>query len=251
MSDDMDDLDALFDSIATQREAAQDSAPAAAADAKPDMPEPEASQEAAVEQSAVDAEVPAQLYTRLGNLVRELHDALRELGHDRSLFDAVHEVFDSQERLRYIASLAEQAANKVLNAVDACLPAQDSLHQRALEMSKRWQAMYEGKLSIEEFKQLAADSRDFSAAVAADTDGEKARLVDIMMAQDFQDITGQIIKKVLTLTGNLETQLMQLLRDYAPSGPRNPVVDLLAGPNVPTAAMGQGDVDSLLADLGF
>jgi len=181
----------------------------------------------------------------------QLHDALRELGHDRSLFDAVHEVFDSQERLRYIASLAEQAANKVLNAVDACLPVQDTLHQRASEISQRWQAMFDGKLDIDEFKQLAADSRDFSAAVAADADSEKARLVDIMMAQDFQDITGQIIKKVLTLTGNLETQLMQLLRDYAPSGPRNPVVDLLSGPNVPTAAMGQGDVDGLLAELGF
>ena len=260
MSDDMDDLDALFDSIATQRDAAQGSEPAATAAEAPNVgsgvPEPAASQEqAAVAASPVADgsafEVPAQLYTRLGGLVRELHDALRELGHDRSLFDAVHEVFDSQERLRYIASLAEQAANKVLNAVDASLPVQDTLHQRASELSKRWQAMFDGKLGIDEFKQLAADSRDFSAAVAADTDGEKARLVDIMMAQDFQDITGQIIKKVLTLTGNLETQLMQLWRDYAPSGPRNPVVDLLSGPNVPTAAMGQGDVDSLLAELGF
>jgi chemotaxis protein CheZ len=256
MSNDTDDLDALFDSIAAQREQVQGGVAAApAATARP--AEQGVSEPAAVQTQPAEPGLPpasaieAQLYSRLGAIVRELHDALRELGHERPLFDAVHEVFDSQERLKYIASLTEQAANKVLNAVDASLPVQDSQGERATELTQRWQAMFEGKLGIDEFKQLAADSRDFCSTVAANSDGEKARLMDIMMAQDFQDITGQIIKKVLALTGNLETQLMQLLRDYAPSGPRNAAVDLLSGPNVPTAALGQGDVDSLLAELGF
>ena len=252
MSDDTDDLDALFDSIAAQREGAHSGAAASPAVSSPAAGQAvsgPATDQAQPPASVLEAQV--QLYGRLGAIVRELHDALRELGHDRSLFDAVHEVFDSQERLKYIASLTEQAANKVLNAVDASLPVQDSQGERATELTQRWQAMFEGKLGIDEFKQLAADSRDFCSTVAANSDGEKARLMDIMMAQDFQDITGQIIKKVLALTGNLETQLMQLLRDYAPSGPRNAAVDLLSGPNVPTAALGQGDVDSLLAELGF
>lgn len=261
MSDDLDDLDALFEAAAAQHQAEMSAKPLAeavseAASPAPAQPEVDSKPAAAVPQAVGSPpestdQLQLPMYTRLGLIVRELHDALRHLGQDRPLFDAVHEMFDSQERLKYIASLTEQAANKVLNAVDESLPAQDALARQAQEMSQRWQAMFEGQLSIDEFKQLAADSRDFSALVAAGTEAEKARLMDIMMAQDFQDITGQIIKKVVALTGNLETQLTQLLRDYAPMITRSAEVDLLSGPNVPTASMMQTDVDSLLGELGF
>jgi chemotaxis protein CheZ len=262
MSDDLDDLDALFDAVAAEHQAVVGAAPlasaaeAAASQAVVQQPEVDPQPELAVApeldsppDSAEQTSLP--MYTRLGQIVRELHDALRQLGQDRPLIDAVHEMFDSQERLKYIASLTEQAANKVLNAVDESLPAQEAQAHRAQEIARRWQAMYEGRLSIEEFKQLAADSRDFATAVATGSEAEKARLMDIMMAQDFQDITGQIIKKVVSLTGNLELQLTQLLRDYAPIVVRNAAVDLLSGPNVPTASMMQNDVDSLLGELGF
>jgi len=73
------------------------------------------------------------------------------------------------------------------------------------------------------------------------------------MAQDFQDITGQIIKKVVNITQKLERELAQLLVDNAPQKvkEKEKVVDLLAGPSVPASAMAQNDVDDLLADLGF
>ncbi len=265
MSDDLDDLDALFDAVAAEHQAVVGaahlaSAVEAAASQAVVQPEPEPEVDPQPELTvAPDLGSPLDsveqtslpMYTRLGQIVRELHDALRQLGQDRPLIDAVHEMFDSQERLKYIASLTEQAANKVLNAVDESLPAQEAQAHQAQEISRRWQAMYEGRLSIDEFKQLAADSRDFAATVATDSEAEKARLMDIMMAQDFQDITGQIIKKVVSLTGNLELQLTQLLRDYAPLVVRNAAVDLLSGPNVPTASMMQNDVDSLLGELGF
>jgi len=219
MSEDTDDLDALFDSISAQRETAQGAGSSSQLDGQAVTEPPAAQEPAPALQAAAEpahlADGPAQLYSRLGAIVRELHDALRELGHERPLFDAVHEVFDSQERLKYIASLTEQAANKVLNAVDASLPVQESQSERAAELSQRWQAMFEGRLGIDEFKQLAADSRDFSATVAANSDGEKARLMDIMMAQDFQDITGQLIKKVVNITKTVESELATLLRDNA------------------------------------
>ena len=257
MSNDFDDLDALFDSVVAQREGAATPEPAPAPVEPQAAPAPvpqSAAQTPAADPQSVAARLMVDhrpMYDRLGGIVRELHDALRELGHERSLFDAVHEVFDSQERLKYIASLTEQAANKVLNAVDESLPAQESQASQAQSLSERWQAMFEGRLSVEEFKQLAADSRDFSAAMVANSEAEKNRLMDIMMAQDFQDITGQIIKKVVNLTGSLQTQLTQLLYDFAPTVPRSVTVDLLAGPNVPTAALAQDDVDSLLGELGF
>ena len=256
MSDDFDDLDALFDSVVAKCEGAATPEPAPAPvepPAQAPAPEPVA-QSPVLDPQNLAPRLPADyrpMYDRLGTIVRELHDALRELGHERSLFDAVHEVFDSQERLKYIASLTEQAANKVLNAVDESMPAQDAQILQAQALSQRWQVMFEGKLSVEDFKQLAADSRDFSAAVVANSEAEKNRLMDIMMAQDFQDITGQIIKKVVNLTGSLQTQLTQLLYDFAPTVPRSVAVDLLAGPNVPTSALAQDDVDSLLGELGF
>jgi len=193
------------------------------------------------------AELP--IYDRLGGILRQLHDSLRELGYDRFLSDVAEQVSDSKNRLEYIAKLTEEAANKVLNAVDEGLPIQEAQAESALQLSERWNSMFAGALSVAEFKVLAHDSHAFINATAGSSEVEKDRLLSIMMAQDFQDITGQIIKKVVALTQNLEQQLAQLLRDFAPNIPREDVVDLMAGPS--TSALIQDDVDGLLSDLGF
>ena len=121
----------------------------------------------------------------------------------------------------------------------------------------------EGKLSLAQFKELAGDSRQFAAAVNDATEAEKARLLEIMMAQDFQDITGQLIKKIVLITHTAEKELAQLLRDNAPPETKAAMAaaaaaeeskgetQLMSGPSMPAAAMVQDDVDSLLADLGF
>ncbi|MEN3367814.1 MAG: chemotaxis protein CheZ [Burkholderiales bacterium] len=198
------------------------------------------------------------MYERLGGIVRMLHDSLRELGYDRSLSDVASQITDAQGRLEYVATLTEQAANKVLNAVDGGMPEQDALAKKAKAMDERWGQLFDGKLSIEEFKVLAGDSKQFAAVVSEATEAEKARLLDIMMAQDFQDITGQLIKKIVAITGVAERELAQLLRDNAPpeikaamAAEHQKPVDLMQGPSTPGAAMAQDDVDSLLADLGF
>lgn len=281
MSDEMDELDALFDEIAAQSASAASEQPASAdvlvvegeSDSKESVDDalavdvlghdaPAADEAAArceTDEHENEAgpkicncgESDAQMYERLGPIVRQLHDALRELGYDRSLSSVVEQVSDSQDRLQYIAQLTEQAANKVLNLVDVALPEQDRQIQASHELKARWDRMYEGDLSVDEFKALAADSREFMAATALSAEQEKARLMDIMMAQDFQDITGQIIKKVIALTQQLERELAQLLQDYAPGQVREKVVDLLSGPVAPSAALVQDDVDAMLAELGF
>ena len=87
------------------------------------------------------------------------------------------------------------------------------------------------------------------------TEAEKARLLEIMMAQDFQDITGQLIKKVVAITKKVESELAQLLKDNAPAEVREKIaqkeVSLMSGPSVPSEALTQDSVDDLLADLGF
>jgi chemotaxis protein CheZ len=250
MSDSADDFEALFDEVSAQRSAAIAIAiPVAAVSVAPEATWPlgEISLDGKSENHA-----DKPMFDRLGGIVRQLHDSLRELGYDRSLADIAMQVNDSQGRLEYIATLTEQAANKVLNAIDAGLPAQESLSKQAKDMDSRWSQLFDGKLAIEEFKTLAGDSRQFAVKVADASESEKARLMEIMMAQDFQDITGQIIKKVVAITQKLEQELAQLLRDNAPSvAAKDKPVDLMAGPAMPASAMAQDDVDDLLADLGF
>lgn len=257
MSGDTDDFEALFEEISAQRlNQAPAPSPATASPAVTPAAATASATVTAVSQTVDLSDKP--MYERLGGIVRTLHDSLRELGYDRSLSDVASQISDAQGRLEYVATLTEQAANKVLNAIDVGMPEQDALSKSAKDMDTRWTQLFEGKLSIDEFKVLAGDSRNFSAKVAEATEAEKARLLDIMMAQDFQDITGQLIKKIVTITNRVENELAQLLLDNAPPEVKaaaeqkaDAPVELLNGPAVPAVAMAQDDVDSLLADLGF
>ncbi|SIQ41503.1 chemotaxis protein CheZ [Janthinobacterium sp. TND4EL3] len=245
-----DDFDALFDSVSASTAVPVPAAPAAAA-------EPATAEAAPAHGEAADPVDPSDkpMFERLGGIVRLLHDSLRELGYDKALTEASSQIVDAQDRLEYVATLTEQAANKVLNTLDEGMPAQDVLSKKAKDMDGRWTALFDGKLSLEEFKALAGDSRQFAQAVAEATEAEKARLLEIMMAQDFQDITGQLIKKVVNITKTVENELAQLLRDNAPAEVREKLaqkpVPLMQGPSVPSVALDQDNVDDLLADLGF
>lgn len=247
-SNDEDDLESLFDQVAAS------AAPAAVAVA--------AASTTAAPAAAAHAEDGQEggMFERLGGIVRLLHDSLRELGYDKALTEASSQIVDAQDRLEYVATLTEQAANKVLNTLDEGMPAQDLLQKQAKDMEARWTDLFEGKLSLDEFKALAGDSRQFAVVVNQATEAERARLLEIMMAQDFQDITGQLIKKVVKITQTVESELAQLLRDNAPADVKEKLakkeqpaapVQLMQGPSVPDTALNQDSVDDLLADLGF
>lgn len=273
MTDAADDFDALFEEASTQRSSALAADPAPAVADEDDMealfeqvstanrpvvaaPTPAAEPAAQPAEAAAEegADYDNTMYERLGSIVRVLHDSLRELGYDKALTEASSQIVDAQDRLEYVASLTEQAANKVLNTLDEGMPAQDVLSKKAKDMENRWNDLFAGKLSIDEFKLLAGDSRQFAQVVAEATEAEKARLLDIMMAQDFQDITGQLIKKVVTITKTVEQELAELLRDHAPQALRDKLAAkpvLMSGPSVPSVALDQNNVDDLLADLGF
>ncbi|MGN6390613.1 MAG: protein phosphatase CheZ [Burkholderiaceae bacterium] len=256
MSDADVDLDALFDEISTQRieEAATVAATAAVTETAA-VTDASATTEDA---DAVDAS-GKPMFERLGGIVRLLHDSLRELGFDRSLSDVASEITDAKGRLEHVATLTEQAANKVLNTIDEGMPAQDALSKSAKDIEDRWNRLYAGEMGIEEFKALAADSRRFAAETLAVSEAEKSRLLNIMMAQDFQDITGQLIKKIVSITHKAEQELAQLLKDNAPAEYRASMtveqqdkpVELMQGPAAPGTAMEQDDVDNLLDSLGF
>lgn len=237
MTGEAEDLDALFDSIALGRVAGTTPVAAPAAEAPP------------------AAEGGSGLFEQVGRCTRQLHDAMRQLGYDQTLSESATQIVDTRSRLEYVAELTEKAANKVLNAIDEGMPEEDLLLKQAKTLSGAWARLFAGEASIEEFKQLAGDTQGFMQLVEHTAERQKARMMDIMMAQDFQDITGQIIKKIVAITHSHEQELTKILRDNAPENAlartEDKVVDLMSGPAIPTSAMGQDDVDDLLADLGF
>jgi chemotaxis protein CheZ len=229
----------LFDSVAQ----AQPAGPAASA-----------------AQGSADGGGPQEevVFNRLGHLARQLHDSLRGLGVDKLLEDtAQNAIPDARQRLEYIARMTEQAASKVLNAADIAKPVQDELIARSEAMSKRWDKMFANQLSVDEFKMLAADTRTYFAEAPPKLKITNDQLMEIMLAQDFQDLTGQVIKKIVDVVQNMETQLLALLIEAMPEQRKAEAPEgLLNGPVITAAGRSdvvtsQVQVDDLLESLGF
>jgi chemotaxis protein CheZ len=199
-----------------------------------------------------------EMLTRVGLMTRSLHDSLRGLGFDKLLAKAANDIPDARDRLDYVAKMTEQAAQRVLNAVDAAGPLQDGIDAGAASLANRWQDLLSaGTFSAEKCRQLAEESIDHFDQSRASAAATKQHLMDIMMAQDFQDLTGQVIKRVTELAHGLEQQLVQLLLDYAPPDiKRDAGSGLLNGPQInpegnADVVADQGQVDDLLESLGF
>ncbi|MBL0917108.1 MAG: protein phosphatase CheZ [Hydrogenophaga sp.] len=190
------------------------------------------------------------MFRKLGGITRQLHDALKELGYADKLQGSVEQLPDAQSRLSYIARLTGEAAEKVLSQVEEGKREQEQLAQRGRELAdtiKRVPALAKAMPELLEW------SNDV-VALAEKTD---QRLTEIMMAQDFHDLTGQVIKRVVDLAGAIEEQLLSLLLESAPAGqPGQDKAYELAGPVVNAdgrtdVVTDQKQVDDLLASLGF
>lgn len=198
----------------------------------------------------------AVVFNRLGHLARQLHDSLRGLGVDKLLVDTADQIPDARQRLAYIAQMTEQAASKVLNAADIAKPLQEELMARSTAMAGRWDRMFANQLSVDEFKLLAADTRTYFAEAPPKLKISNDQLMAIILAQDFQDLTGQVIKKVVEVVQGMETQLLSVLieampeerKAAAPEGLLNGPVINAQGKDVVT---NQAQVDDLLESLGF
>ena len=207
-----------------------------------------------------DAEWPGQdkIFNQAGQMARHLHDTLGALGYGKLIAKTVTVMPDAADRLSYIANLTEQAACKVLNATDVANPLQDALESTAAALDAEWDALYANKMSTEEFRQLAAKTREFlKTELPRQTSATKAQLMEIMMAQDFQDLTGQVIKKIVALAQDMEAHLMTVLIDTMPGEKRTESVNsLLNGPVINAEGRtdivrDQQQVDDLLGSLGF
>jgi chemotaxis protein CheZ len=207
--------------------------------------------------ASADMDTHDEFLSRIGHMTRALHESLRGLGLDKLIEKAATDIPDARDRLDYVARLSEQAAQKVLNATDAAGPLQDRIESEAVTLSASWQSLLD-KPDASEADWRAMASRTVAALNASRTGAvqTKSHLMDIMMAQDFQDLTGQVITKVTTIAQNLEQQLVQMLFDFAPAEVKREYDSgLLNGPQInPTGndvVSNQGQVDDLLDSLGF
>ncbi|MFZ2973829.1 MAG: protein phosphatase CheZ [Ferribacterium limneticum] len=243
---DSDDLQALFDSVAAEVEVAK-VVPGSSADAGKQA---ESSGDGWSQQEAV--------FNRIGHMARALHDTLGQLGYDKLIEKTVSALPDAKDRLAYVANLTEQAACRVLNATDIANPLIDEMENGALVLGKRWDKVFANEMGPAEFKLLAADTRAFlNEQLPQKTRETHAQLTEIMMAQDFQDLTGQVIKKIVGLAHELESGLMTVLIEVLPETKRTEeVASLMNGPVINAegrtdVVVNQEQVDDLLDSLGF
>jgi chemotaxis protein CheZ len=145
----------------------------------------------------------------------------------------------------------------VLNATDIANPLQDELGKQAAALEAKWKEVLKVPSLKSEYNEAAEETLAFIRQTVETSTATKAQLLEIMMAQDFQDLTGQVIKKITRLAQDLEQQLVQLLVDFSPS-PNKKEADssLLNGPQINpeenvNVVANQSQVDDLLESLGF
>ncbi|MFY9329913.1 MAG: protein phosphatase CheZ [Georgfuchsia sp.] len=194
---------------------------------------------------------------QVGHLTRQLHENLRALGYDKLIEKTAAEIPDASDRLSYVITMTEQAAERTLNATDVVKPIQDQLARGAEALSAQWNQLFAGGQGNAEFDELVAQTRSFLDVVPGQTAATNAQLMEIMMAQDFQDLTGQVIKKTTEIIQTVERQLLQLLLDNMPQEKRTEATNgLMNGPVVSAegrsdVVTNQNQVDDLLESLGF
>ncbi len=237
-NNDSEDLEALFDSIIEANSAEERFAPARVV-------------------SINTAPEQEKVINQVGQMARKLHDTLRELGLNKEIEKAASTIPDARDRLNYVATLTQQAAERVLNATDAAQPVVERIGDNAHRLAQQWDLLFLKKLDVQQFKDLVTQTHAHLHETPKQTKETNAYLVDIMMAQDFQDLTGQVIKKIIQLTQEMEQQLVALLLDNAPAAVRDEINSgLLNGPVINATGRSdvvtsQDQVDDLLESLGF
>lgn len=197
------------------------------------------------------------ILTRIGHVTRALHDNLGNLGFDKILEQVATDIPDARDRLNYVARMTEQAAVRVLNATDLANPLQDEMAKHAQDLKQSWTKTLTNPSLKSEYNAVAEQTLEFVAVTEKNTEETKALLMEIMMAQDFQDLTGQVIKRITALAQDIEQQLVQVLIDFSPEAVKKQSdSSLMNGPqidphNTQDVVATQAQVDDLLDSLGF
>lgn len=199
-----------------------------------------------------------EVFEQIGQMTRTLHKTLLDLSAESELERTVEAMPDTRERLAYVLSMTEQAVSRVLNAVDAISPVQEQSQRQACQLLAQWEQAVDKRRDSHEYQQVLQQTFEFLHDVNDRSAETKDRLMEIVMAQEFQDLTGQVIKKIVELASTMEAQLLNLLERTTPAGHKKPAKNgLLNGPAMQSdieakhTLNSQQEVDKFLEDLGF
>ena len=212
-----------------------------------------------------------ELFVEVGKLTRELHEALKSFRMDFRLAELTEkEMPDARDRLLYVVEMTEKAAHTTLETVEGLLPKAESVGDQAKSLGQDWQRFMDRDMDAAEFRSLARKMGQYLETVEKEGEALRSGLTEILMAQEYQDITGQIIGRVIRMVQELEAGMVDLLKvaggkrlksegDAADKEKEKDSKDrnLGAGPATPAddaageVAQGQDEVDDLLSSLGF
>ena len=208
--------------------------------------------------------INSELFAEIGKLTRQLHDSMMNFQLDSRLNDLANaDIPDAKERLNYVISRTEDAANKTMDAVESIFPVVDTIQEQVKAVNPLWQKLMHNDLNLGEFKALCKDIDKLLKTTSSETEHMHALMTDVLMAQDFQDLTGQVIRKVIDLVREVEESLINMLTAFGVTEDEQKDKatlktgeNLVEGPIVNTderddVVSDQDDVDDLLSSLGF
>ena len=204
-----------------------------------------------------------ELYQEMGKLTRELHDSIMAFGKDDTLINlAQAEIPDARSRLRHVIKMTDDAANRTLTAVEESLPICEDVTQNSSDLHEKWRRFIQRDMNVQEFRELSLLIDKFLEGNTDQVKELRAKLNEILMAQDFQDLTSQIIKRVIGLVEDVESNLVNLVKlaggninvEFERTTDEDHSIEA-TGPAVPgvdtNVVSGQDEVDELLSSLGF
>lgn len=198
-----------------------------------------------------------QIYLQIVDLTRSLRESFSAFIDNAEVAAIARaEIPDARERLRHVIALTQKSADRTLTAVEACLPLAHGLGERARTLEDKWTALNERHPLPEAYRRLGVELQSLLAATRADADCLHTGLSDVLVAQEFQDLAGQLIQRVISLVNDVETQLISIIAatDSRSVESRRPDTRL-NGPLVPGVKTedvvgSQDEVDALLSGLG-
>ncbi len=203
-----------------------------------------------------------EIFQEVGKITRRLHDSMNQFGLDARISELTDkDIPNAKERLNYVITMTDQAAHTTLSVVEELLPMAEGLHGRSSTLLEQWNRFQQREMPYEEFKNVSKEMGDFFEFSACTSEAISKKLHEVLMAQGFQDITGQIIRRVIQLVQEVENNMVELIRlsgdtgDSAVKQKGGSKLEL-EGPVVPSIATSesvqtQDEVDDLLSSLGF
>ncbi|MFT5674786.1 MAG: chemotaxis protein CheZ [Paraglaciecola sp.] len=214
---------------------------------------------------AINSQDSVQLFAEVGKLTRQLHDSLNNFQFDERIVNmASEDIPDAQTRLMYVIEATEEAANKTMDLVDSCMPIAKNLHSGVDSILPEWRKLMTRQLELGGFNKLCHTMDSFLLESVTESAKLNELLTEVLMTQGYQDLTGQVIRRVIELVKEVEDNLIHMLTMFGGMEVNESTNKITSeadsikaeGPILNAATRedvvsDQDDVDDLLSSLGF